>query len=158
MSPRIGIHLALALVWCALWGSFSAWNLLAGLLVGLGVLAAYSHAVDEKNYAKRLFNLVRFGVWFFVLLMRSNVQIAAEILTSGWTQTPRILKYSVEGLSDVEITVLANSITLTPGTLAMDVSDDGRYLYLHCMYAEDREAQLREIDTLRERLERWVFS
>ena len=93
-----------------------------------------------------------------LLLIRSNLQIAREILTPGWAQSPRILRYEVGGLSEVETTVLANSISLTPGTLAVDVSDDGRHLYLHCMYARDRAAQLREIDRLRERLERWVFA
>ncbi|MEM1424014.1 MAG: Na+/H+ antiporter subunit E, partial [Planctomycetota bacterium] len=138
--------------------SFSVWNFGAGLLVGLGVLTLYSHAVEGRSYARRLFDLLRFAGWFFALLVRSNLQIAREILTPGWTQSPRILRYEAEGLTEAQMTVLANSITLTPGTLALDVSADGRALYLHCMYARDREEQIRELDTLRERLERWVFN
>ncbi len=157
MSVRLGLHLALAIVWCFLWGSFTAWNLLGGLLVGLVVISVFTRATDRKGYAKRLLNLVRFGLWFFVVLVRSNLQIAREILTPGWSQSPQILRYDVEGLTEVETTVLASSITLTPGTLALDVSDDGRFLYLHCMYAEDQRAQLRELDALRSRLENWVF-
>ena len=91
------------------------------------------------------------------VLLRSNLQIAWEILTPDWKQAPRIVRYSVSGLTDVEKTVLSSAITLTPGTLAVDLSDDGKWMYLHCMYAEDRAAQIEEIDTLRLKLERWVF-
>lgn len=158
MSGRIGLHLTLAVAWCFLWGLFSVWNFVAGLAIGLGVLSAYSHAADGTSYARRLFNLMRFGGWFFVLLVRSNVQIAREILTPGWSQSPRILRYDAPGLSEAQMTVLANSITLTPGTLAIDVSEDGQALFLHCMYARDRDQQIRELDSLRDRLERWVYT
>lgn len=158
MSARIGVHLTLAVVWCLLTGSFSGWNLVGGLFIGLFVISAYSHVLEGGGYARRLLGLIWFGLWFFMVLVRSNLQIAREILTPGWSQTPRILRYPVSGLTDVETTILASSITLTPGTLAIDVSDDGAFLYLHCMYARDRAAQIKDLNALRERLERWVFT
>jgi multicomponent Na+:H+ antiporter subunit E len=157
MSKRLGAHLALAIVWCLLAGSFSGWNLLGGLLVGLFVISMYARATGGPGYAGRLLSFARFGLWFFGVLVRSNLEIAREIVTPGWSQSPRIIRYDVEGLTEEETTVLSSSMTLTPGTLAVDVSPDGKFLYLHCMYARDREQQVREIDALRERLERWVF-
>lgn len=157
MSARVGIHLALAIAWCLLWGSFGTGNLVVGLAVGLVVVTVCSRVEEGPNYTRRLFDLVRFIGWFFWLLLRSNLQIAREILTPGWSQQPRIIRYPVEGLTPVQTTVLANSITLTPGTLAVDVSDDGRFLYLHCMYAGDSAALVCELDELRGRMERWVF-
>lgn len=158
MSVRIGLNLGLAIVWCLLSGTFTGWNLLAGLLIGLVIISLYSHSGNGPAYAMRLVNLVRFGFWFTALLIRSNIQIAREIVTPGWSQTPRILRYDVHGLTDVQAAVLSSSITLTPGTLAVDISDDGRFLYLHCMYAKDRERQIHDIDVLRAKLERWVFA
>lgn len=158
MTGRLGFHLLLALAWCLLSGSFGAWNFLGGLLIGLVVITVSSREAGRLNYALRLLGYFRFGAWFLVVLVRSNIQIAWEILTPDWQQTPRILRYSVAGLTDVQKTVLSSAITLTPGTLAVDLSDDGEWLYLHCMYAEDREEQIAEIDTLRRKLERWVFA
>ena len=47
--------------------------------------------------------------------------------------------------TDAEITLLANLITLTPGTLSLDVSDDRRVLYIHAMYVDDVEELRRSI-------------
>ena len=53
---------------------------------------------------------------------------------------------------------MANCITLTPGTLLVDASDDGRWLYVHCMYAEDRAKAIDGLRKLEDRLRREVFS
>ena len=58
----------------------------------------------------------------------------------------------------MELTTLANCITLTPGTLVIDVSDDGCWLYVHCMYAKDPAKSIAELDELANRLKREVFS
>ena len=60
------------------------------------------------------------------------------MVTPGLSMTPRIIRYPVSGLSPIELTTLANAISLTPGTLSIDVSPDDEWLYVHAMYAEDR--------------------
>ena len=52
---------------------------------------------------------------------------------------PGIVKIPLDARSDLEITLLANLISLTPGTLSLDVSDDRKVLYVHAMYVNDRE-------------------
>lgn len=155
---RFGFNLVLGVAWCMLWGSFSSWNLAGGLIVGALIITSYARVRDQPSYVARIVNLIRFGCYFVSILVKSNLQIAREVITPGWTQTPRILRYPVGHLSDVRVTTLANAITLTPGTLAVDISPDGQYLYLHCMYAESRERQIAELDELADRLNRWVFS
>ena len=58
---------------------------------------------------------------------------------------PAIIAYPLTVTSDIEITLLANLITLTPGTLSVDVSGDGRTLYVHALDCDDREALIRDI-------------
>jgi multicomponent Na+:H+ antiporter subunit E len=58
---------------------------------------------------------------------------------------PGIIAYPLKVDRDFEITILANLITLTPGTLSVDVSDDRRILYVHAMDASDPEATKRDI-------------
>ncbi len=58
---------------------------------------------------------------------------------------PAIIAFPLTVTSDAEITLLANLITLTPGTLSVDVSEDRRFLYVHAIDVGDREALIREI-------------
>lgn len=155
---RFGFNLVLAVAWCMLWGSFDAWNFLGGMVVGALVISSHGRVAGQTPYLRKGLNLVRFGWYFGVILVKSNLQIARELLTPGMSQTPRILRYPVGDLTDVQKTTLASAITLTPGTLSVDVGPDGEFLYLHCMYAENREEQISEIDELADRLRRWVFS
>ncbi|MDX1683104.1 MAG: Na+/H+ antiporter subunit E, partial [Phycisphaeraceae bacterium] len=111
----------------------------------------------RHHYGRKLLGLVRFFFYFVRILVVANLQVAREVLTPGFQMNPRIIAYPVDDLTDVQITTLASAITLTPGTLSVDVSDDGRVLYVHAMYARDRAAAFREIDQLRNRLMREVF-
>jgi multicomponent Na+:H+ antiporter subunit E len=151
-------NLFLAVVWCLLTASFSSWNFVAGMIVGALVVNTYSSVTGQRSYFKRVWGLFAFACYFVKILVKANLQIAWEILTPEHSQSPRILRYPVDGLSDTEKTTLANAITLTPGTLAVDISPDGKWLYLHCMYAEDPVATLAEIDDLAIRLRKAVFS
>jgi len=58
---------------------------------------------------------------------------------------PGIIEYPLDAKSDLEITLLANVITLTPGTLSLDVSGDRKVLYVHGMYVHDKEEFIRGI-------------
>jgi multicomponent Na+:H+ antiporter subunit E len=151
------LNTLLALLWCLLWGSFDIWTLVAGFAVGYVVVGLYSRTASIRAYGLKLFHLVGFGAYFLRILVKSNWQIAKEVLRPRPSQTPRIVRYDVAGLSAVKITTLANAITLTPGTLVMDISDDQQTLYVHCMYAADRDAAVRDLDELRNRILDEVF-
>lgn len=151
-------NLVLGLVWCALTGSFSEWNLIAGVLVGAGVVEAYTRVRKGPPYLGKMLRLVGFSVYFLRILVIANLQVMWEVMTPGMSMTPRILRYPVGGLTDIERTTLANAISLTPGTLALDVSPDKQWLYIHCMYAKDKDRALRQLDELAMRLRKGVFS
>ena len=151
-------NIALALTWCLLTGGFSEWNFIAGMLVGAGVVEAYLRALRSRSYLGKLLRLIAFAGYFLRILVHANMQVAWEVLTPRLHMKPRILRYPVGGLSDVERTTLANCITLTPGTLVIDESPDKQWLYVHCMYAEDKDEALRSLDELALRLRKGVFS
>jgi len=152
------MNLFLAIVYVALSGQADAVGFFFGFAIGYVLLAFYSMARRKTNYGFKVIKLIRFLIYFMIILTKANLQIAWEIITPGLHQTPRILRYPVEDLSDVQITTLANCITLTPGTLVVDVSDDGKWLYIHCMYAKDPAAAIAELDELAQKLKREVFS
>ncbi len=155
---RFLFNLFLALLWCMLTGSGDPWNFVAGLAVGAVVVSVQSNVTGQGPYLGRGLKLLRFTWYFLQVLVKANLQIAWDIITPGFSHSPRLLRYPVGHLNDVHTTALANTITLTPGTLAVDVSPDGEWLYLHCMYAEDPVTQLAEIDKLADRLKEGIFS
>jgi multicomponent Na+:H+ antiporter subunit E len=91
------------------------------------------------------------------ILFKANLQVAREVITPGLGMSPRIIAYPVAGMTDGQITTFSNALTLTPDTLTTDVAEDGRTLYIHCMYAEDRDRAVAELDELRDRIMREVF-
>jgi multicomponent Na+:H+ antiporter subunit E len=150
-------NIALAAVWCSLTANFSAWNFAAGMVVGALVIEAYTLTTPGADYLGNGVRLIRFLLHFMGLLVKSNLQVTRAIFTPS-ILAPRIVRYPVKGLSVVERTTLASAITLTPGTLTIDESPDGEWLYIHAMFGRDPEEVRREIDDLRARLRRGVFS
>ena len=100
----------------------------------------------------RLFTFVRtfFGVisfFFFYLgeIILANVQVAIDILTPKHRMKPAILAIPLDVTSDIQLLAINNLITMTPGTLSLDISPDRKTLYVHAMYVDDTEATKREI-------------
>ncbi len=158
MTGMFLLNLLLAAVYVMLMRDTSGVNIAIGFIIGYVVLAIYGMAIGTTDYSRKLIRLIRFGFWFMWILTKANLQIMWEIITPGMHQTPRILRYPVSHLNEIQITTLANAITLTPGTLVVDVSDDHAFLYVHCMYAKDRESAICELDELEHRLRKEVFS
>lgn len=157
MINKFLLNLFLMVAYIALSGDVSFLSALAGFIIGLLIVTAISRATGRGGYLRRVWGAFRFGVYFIYILVKANLGVAKEILTPGFSMSPRIIRYPLDGLSEVEITTLANAITLTPGTLSADITDDGRTLYIHAMYAESREEALAELDELKVWLLREVF-
>jgi multicomponent Na+:H+ antiporter subunit E len=86
----------------------------------------------------RPFYILRLFFLFFWDLMISSVQVAVAALAPHDATRPRFVVVPLEGdRSDLEITMVANYITLTPGTLTVDVSPDRRHLLIHSLLAGD---------------------
>ena len=164
------LHLTLALLWVLLWGHFDLYTFLAGVVVGFLLLALLSRTtrgssfaypvrqVATLGYPRRIWRLVRFALYFVKILVVANWQVAKLVLSPGMPIHPRIIRYEVGGLTPVQVTTLAATITLTTGTLAADLSPDGRYLYIHCINAPDAARAAGEVDQLKQHLLTEVFT
>jgi multicomponent Na+:H+ antiporter subunit E len=157
MMINLLLNVAFTLLWLLLTQNTSFLNSVFGFMLGAVVVAIASRAANQPPYLGRLGNMVRFTGYFLYILVKANLEVAWEIVTPKHSMKPRMIRYEVRGLSDVQVTALANAITLTPGTLSMDVDDQGDFLYIHAMYAEKREDAVKGLDELRERLLRLVF-
>ena len=78
-------------------------------------------------------------------LILSALRVAWLAVQPRITIRPAIVAYPLTVTTDAQITLLANMITLTPGTLSVDVSDDRKWLYVHAIDIESREALIGSI-------------
>ncbi len=146
-------NLLLALIWVALWGEFTAANLVVGLIVGYLVLAfALRDMPAFASYVAKVPRAIRFFFWFNRELIRSNLTVAYDVLTKTHYMRPGVIAVPLEASRDGEITIVANLISLTPGTLSLDVSSDRKVLYIHVMYLTDEAEVVRSIKDLERRV------
>lgn len=147
------LNIFLALAWVALTGGLSVENFFAGFAVGYGVIWLARDAIGAQTYVMKVPRVIRFGFHFLGLFARSSIRLTVEIMTIRNTMRPAILAVPLDAATDTEILILASLITLTPGGLALDVSPDRKYLYVHEMYVGDPERARAELkDSLERRL------
>jgi multicomponent Na+:H+ antiporter subunit E len=143
----------LALAWMAVNGSFSFTDLVVGLVLGLLVMSIASPFRAERGYAGRIWQGLGFLLWFLKELWVSSIKVARDILTPSLRARPGVIAVPLDAETDLEITMLACLVTLTPGTLSLDVSADRRTLYIHAMFVDDPDAIRAEIkDGMEKRL------
>jgi multicomponent Na+:H+ antiporter subunit E len=137
----------LAIGWAAATGSFTLPNLIFGAIVGGLGLYVVRRYVSGPALMPRARRIVSLALLFFYELFVSAFRVARLVLRVdiGKHLKPAIIAFPLTATSDAEITLLANLITLTPGTLSVDVSADRRLLYVHAIAVSDREAFVRDI-------------
>ncbi len=134
------VNVALALAWAAMNGEISPANLTTGFVLGYLMLVLTRRPLNSGRYTSKVPQVLYFVLYFLWELIQSNVRVAYEVLTPGNHMKPGIVAIPLDVQKDYQIILLANMITLTPGTLSIDVSTDKRTLYVHSMYVEDADA------------------
>lgn len=152
------LNILLALIWAALNGEFSLEYLVSGFILGYLMLVVARRALNSTAYVQRVPRVLRFIVIFIIELIKSNLRVAWEVLTPGFHMSPAIVAIPLTVNTPFQITLLAQLITLTPGTLSIDVSTDRRVLYIHAMYVKDVDAFRRSIKEGFERQIQEVFA
>jgi len=151
------LNLILAFVWALATGSLSELNLAFGFLVGIVVLHFVGGAVGDPRYAVRLVRIVGLLLTFLKELVVSSFRVALDVLRPELRMKPAVIAVPLDLDSDAEITLLANLISLTPGTLSIDVAEDKSCIYVHAMYGGDPDALAADIKRTFERRIREAF-
>jgi multicomponent Na+:H+ antiporter subunit E len=144
-------HILLALTWAALAGSLTWSNVLVGFVLAYLALFIAQRSVDASRYFRKLERVVRFAVLYLWELILANLRVAYDVMTPAQRMRPGVLAIPLDAKTDLEITLLANLLTLTPGSVSLDVSSDRRFLYLHAMYIDDVEAYRESVKNTIER-------
>ncbi len=135
----------LTFIWVAITGDFTFANYVFGFILSFIILYVITVGRGDAKYFKIIPKLIAFVFFFLWELLKANLQVAYDVVTPTFYMRPGIVRVPLEAETNLEITLLANLITLTPGTLSLDVSDDRKVLYVHAMYLKDKQAFIDDI-------------
>ncbi|KZY02208.1 MULTISPECIES: Na+/H+ antiporter subunit E [unclassified Sulfitobacter] len=158
LLPHPLLTVLLVAVWALLNNSVSLGTFVVGLFLGWIIPAATAAYWPDRPAVPRPFKLLTYAVIVIWDILVANVVVALIVLfkpnrniKSAWVEIPLELR------APEAITMLAGTITLTPGTLSADLSRDGRSLLVHALHAPDPDAVRDDIKNRYERRLKEIF-
>lgn len=139
------INLLLAIAWAALVGSFEPINLLFGFLLGFIVMWIINRVAGTAPYFKRAPRIIEFFLFFVWELLTANFRLIATVLSPRMPLRPAVVAVPLDLKKENSLILLANLISLTPGTLSLDISNDRQTLFVHTIWLEDPDTFRQEI-------------
>lgn len=131
------LNLLLSLAWMGLTGQFTPVNFIIGFILAYVLLWLTLRTSRRGSYFIKVVQVIRFALFFLWEVITANLRVVREILTPYHSMRPGIVAVPLDASTDLEITAFANLITLTPGTLSLDVSSDRSTLFVHAMFIDD---------------------
>lgn len=150
----------LGLAWCFVHGSINFNNFLIGALLGPIVIRPFKelyhfeNKISFQDVFKKIPKVMKFFYVLIIEIIKANVMVAKIILQPKLAIKPGIIAVPIRTKTDLGITAIANMITLTPGTLTIDVSDDKKVVYVHAIDASDPQGLC---ESIRDDLEEYVL-
>lgn len=141
----LALNAVLALGFSVVLGDFTLAGFGAGFAVGYFALWITRPLYGQNRYFERLPRALRLVGFFFGQLVASNLRVLWDVVTPSHASRPAIVGVPLEARTDLEITLVANLVSLTPGTLSLEISEDRRTLFVHVMFMDDIERVRTEI-------------
>ncbi len=139
MVNKFLMNLLLSFIWVALTGSMYYSNFLFGFLLGFFILWVMNKNEEDNRYFNRVPKIIGFVFYFLYEMIKANLQVAYDVITPKYFFKPGIVRFPLTATSDLEINLISMFISLTPGTILLDVSDDKKWIFIHVMYLDSKE-------------------
>lgn len=161
-ESRILVFVLAFLVWLALTAGGGVQEIVAGAVAALLVAFAAGRFVSgfpRRGFLRRAGFAVLYFFRFLWEMIKANLHVALIVLSPLRPIRPGIVKIRTALTKDTAMTILANSITLTPGTFTVDIDPEARVLYIHCITVDgtDIEENTKSIGARFERILKEVF-
>jgi len=151
MAIQILFNFLIALIWMFLQNDFSFTSFLLGYMIGIIILFVLRRFLIFRFYIHRVWAIFKLIIIFIIELTKANIDVVKIVFTPKLKNKPGIVAMETELTTEVEITLLAALISLTPGTISMDFSADNKTLYIHALDIQDKEQMIEEIRSSFER-------
>jgi len=137
----------LTVIWTVLWSDLSLANVLSGLLVAGAIVAVFDTWRPGALIIRPL-HALRFAGYFLFKLVESNLVVARTVIAPRDRVHTGIVAVPLRGCSDAVVTLVADAISLTPGTLTVEVRREPLTLFVHALDTRDIEQVRRDVRTL----------
>lgn len=149
--PTPVLSLLMLVVWLLLVRSYAFSQLFLGSVLAIVIPLLTHRFWDARPRIAKPWQLLRFGLRVLGDIVVANFEVAYLIINPWRTLQPRFIEYPLILEERFTITLLANTISLTPGTVSANLRLDGKSLLIHALNVEDEDALISQI---RERYER----
>ncbi len=139
MAFQILLNILIAIIWMFLSETFTFSYFFIGFLIGMLLLFLLRRYIPGTFYARKLNAILKLIFIFSRELLLSNLEVIKVVYRPNIDIQPGIIALPTELRTNWEITLLANLITLTPGTLSISVSNDHQLIYIHAMDIRDKD-------------------
>lgn len=143
--PAPFLSLFLLVFWLLLQNTISAGLLILGVILAILIPLYTNRGRDFPATIHRPFKVVEYFVLLLIDILISNLNIAAIILMPSRKIKPALIEYPLDIVGEVPITVLASTISLTPGTITAEIRRDGRALLIHALNVHDPDKLIQSI-------------
>lgn len=137
--PLATLALSIATIWLFMRGDASPGNFFVGLILAFFLILFLRRTYGQERAFRRWRDIVRFIIYFGWELIVANFQVMRIVLSPRLHIRPGIIAFKTKCKTPLSLTSLANSITLTPGTLSIDISEDGSTIFIHTLDIEDSD-------------------
>lgn len=144
MSGQFILNLFIAALWLLLKDERQAQfsTFVSGFFIGVFILYVMHRFFGTQFYLRKVFKIGELILLFIKELVLSSMAVVKQVLTPKLNITPGIFTYETELKGDWEITTLALLLTLTPGSVVMEVSEEGDLFYIHAMDMEQTKQEV----------------
>ncbi|MGO3344390.1 MAG: Na+/H+ antiporter subunit E [Marinomonas sp.] len=139
--------LMLFVVWLLLNNSVSAGQIVLATFFAITIPWLVKDMRDEHPKIRRPFLAIRYIVMVMKDIVVANVGVAFLVIGPMKKLQPGFVAVPINMTSDLGITVLASTVSLTPGTVSAEISQDKTWLYVHALHLGDEGALIEEIKT-----------
>lgn len=143
--PRPLLSFVLFITWLLLNNSAAPGHIVLGLLLALLIPIASEPLQTKQAKVVYPLKLVKYFILLIGDIVIANLRVAKLILGPTKSLRPGFIALPLELTGDLPITLLASTISLTPGTLSADLSEDRQWLYIHALYIDDEQGLIDEI-------------
>ncbi|ODS56131.1 MAG: hypothetical protein ABS36_06850 [Acidobacteria bacterium SCN 69-37] len=139
-------NLLLALAWTALQGQLSLANLAIGYGIGYLVLQVLTRGgALPPQYLGKVGPFLSLSAFLAYDFVRANLKLALDVIRPNRMLRPAVVRVPLDVKSDAEILMFTTLVNLTPGSIALDISEDRHTMYVHVMHMETPEATRAEL-------------
>ncbi|WP_417499599.1 Na+/H+ antiporter subunit E [Methylophaga sp.] len=156
--PHPFLTLALWAIWLLLNNTLSAGHMILGGLLAIFIPWFSAGFWEERVMVRRPWLLIKFFSSVLWQIVIANIHVARLILMSSDKLRPGFVEIPLDLTSPLAISILANTISLTPGTVTCDLSKDQKKLLIHSLHIDDAQTTIDEIKQLFEKPLKEIFN